>query len=413
MRRTVITGIGAITPLSDNFFDSWSSIKKGISGIKRTSKFDTTALPWTMTGEIKRFNPESYFTKKEILRLDLFVQYAVMSAIMAIEDAGLIKQKSEVRSQKSGHLSSCGVIIGSSRGGITTIEKEFSKVLTHKSKLSPYLMPSTTISMAASYIAQKLGIKGHCIGISNACASGTSAIGEAYRLIKHGYTDIVIAGGAEAPICKLCIKGYGFSGALSKIDNPSASRPFDIKRDGFVLSEGACVLVLEEYESALKRSAKIYGEIIGYSNTTDAFHITKPDIKGKIMAIKTALEDARISPGDINYINAHGTSTPVGDKVEAQAIKSVFNQDIPVSAIKSMTGHMLAASGAFEVACTAMSIKEGIIPPTINLLEKDTECSINVITEKTMTDIKFAITNSFGFGGINAVVVLKAISNKL
>ncbi len=427
MRRVVITGIGAVTPLADNFFDSWSLVKKGISGISRISKFDTTGLSWTMAGEVKGFNPELYLSKKEILKLDPFLHYAVAAAKMAAEDAGLTRQETEVRGQRSekkdsllvtcySSLVNAGVIIGSSRGGITTIEKEFPKLYSSylspiAYRLSPYLMPSTTISMAASCVAQKLGIKGHCLGISNACASGTNAIGEAYRLIKHGYADIVIAGGAEAPICRFCVEGYGISGALSKTDNPAASRPFDTKRDGFVLAEGACILVLEEYASAIKRSAKIYSEIIGYSSTTDAYHITRPDIEGEIRAINSALENAGVSPEDVDYINAHGTSTPIGDMVEAKAIKNIFRSNItaPVTSIKSMTGHMLAASGAFEAACTAMSIKERVIPPTINITEKDHECDINVITEKKEADIKIAITNSFGFGGINAVIVLKKV----
>jgi 3-oxoacyl-[acyl-carrier-protein] synthase II len=407
MRRVVITGIGAVTPLADNFFDSWSLVKKGISGISRISKFDTTGLSWTMAGEVKRFNPELYLSKKEILKLDPFLHYAIAAAKMAAEDAGILNFKSQISNFK---FENTGVIIGSSRGGISTIEKEISKLLTSNSKLSSYLMPSTTISMAASCVAQKLGIKGHCLGISNACASGTNAIGEAYRLIKHGYADIVIAGGAEAPICRFCVEGYGISGALSKTDNPFASRPFDTKRDGFVLAEGACILVLEEYASAIKRNAEIYGEIIGYSSTTDAYHITRPDIEGEIRAIHSSLEDAGVSHKDVDYINAHGTSTPIGDRVEAKAMKSLFGQKIPVSSIKSMTGHMLAASGAFETACTAVSIKEGIMPPTINVTEKDPECDINVITEKKEADIKIAITNSFGFGGVNAVIVLKSNS---
>lgn len=419
MKRVVITGIGAVTPLANNFFDSWSLVKKGISGISRTSKFDATGLPWRMAGEVKEFNPELYLSKKEILKLDPFLHYAVAAALMAAEDAGLTRQSSVHSPQSSvkkkydfqlptaDYLTSAGVIIGSSRGGITTIEKELSKLLTPNSKLSSYLMPSTTISMAASYVAQKLGVKGHCLGISNACASGTNAVGEAFRLVKHGYSDLMFAGGTEAPICRLCVEGYGVSGALSKINNPTASRPFDTKRDGFVLAEGACILVLEEYASAIKRKAPVYGEIIGYSSTTDAYHITRPDIEGETKAIHSSLEDAGVSPEDVDYINAHGTSTPIGDRVEAKAIKSIFKNNIPVTSIKSMTGHMLAASGAFEVACTAMSTKEEIIPPTINITPKDPECDINVITEKREADIKIAITNSFGFGGVNAVLVLK------
>lgn len=408
MKKVVITGIGAVTPLANTFADSWQLIRKGVSGIGAITKFDTSRLLWKSAGELKGFNPKLFLSKKEILRLDPFVQYAVAASVMAIEDAGLIGHGSWIICHGSKKINNAGVIIGSSRGGITTIEKEQKKFYTLRPyRLSPYLMPSTTISMAASYTAQKLGIKGHCMGISNACASGTNAVGEAYRLIKHGYADVIIAGGAEAPICRLCIEGYGISGALSKKNETSASRPFDKKRDGFVLAEGACILVIEEYESAIKRGANIYAELTGYGNTTDAYHITRPDMKGEQKAIVNALEDAGIPTGDVDYINAHGTSTLLGDRVEAQAIKSIFGENIPMSSIKSMTGHMLAASGAFETACTAMSLKEGIIPPTINLKDKDPECDINVIHEKTDMNIEIAITNSFGFGGVNAVLILK------
>jgi 3-oxoacyl-[acyl-carrier-protein] synthase II len=404
MKRVVITGMGAVTPLAAGFRDSWALAKKGASGIACITRFDAPALKWTAAGEVKNFDGSLFLAKKELLRLDPFVQYAVAAAAMAIHDSRL----------DAPNIMNAGVIIGSSRGGITTIEKELKK--SHSTslspvvcRLSPYLMPSTTISMAASYTAQKLGIKGHCLGVSNACASGTNAVGEAYRLIKHGYADIAIAGGSEAPICRLCIEGYGAAGALSKKDAASASRPFDKKRDGFVIAEGACILLLEEYGHAIKRNADIYGEIIGYGNTTDAYHMTRPDIKGEIAAVLAAINEAGISADDVGYINAHGTSTPLGDKIEAQAIRHIFGNKIPVSSIKSLTGHMLAASGAFEAACTAMSIKEGVIPPTVNLYDKDPECDINVITERTETNIKIAMTNSFGFGGVNAVLVLKAV----
>jgi 3-oxoacyl-[acyl-carrier-protein] synthase II len=432
LQRVVITGIGAITPLANDFLKSWELLKSGKSAINRITKFDPLDCRWKAAGEVKGFEPELYLSKKEILRLDPFVHYAVAAAAMAVEDAGLISSnKLQVTSNELNDLklnsnqnsslvtrhpslNYAGVIIGSSRGGITTIERELhnlygSRFTVHGSRISPYLMPSTTISMAASYAAQKLGIKGYCLGISNACASGTNAIGEAYRLIKNGYLNIMLAGGVEAPICRFCVEGYGISGALSALNNPSASRPFDKKRDGFVIAEGACIMVLESYESAVKRNANIYAEIIGYGNTTDAFHITKPDANGETAAILAALKEAEILPEKIDYINAHGTSTPLGDKTEAKAILKAFKKasDIPVSAIKSGTGHMLAASGAFEAACTAMSIKEGIVPPTINITDKDPECDINVITKKIKADIKTAITNSFGFGGVNAVIVLK------
>jgi len=413
LARVVITGIGAITPLANDFLKSWELIKSGKSAIDRITKFNLSDCRWKVAGEIKAFEPELYLSKKEVLRLDLFVHYAVAASVMAVQDAGLLKSKMLDSKSK---LDNAGIIIGSSRGGITTIEKELQKIYgsrltVHGSRLSPYLMPSTTISMAASYAAQKLGIKGHCLGISNACASGTNAIGEAYRLIKNGYSNIMLAGGAEAPICRFCVEGYGISGALSALNSPSASRPFDKKRDGFVLAEGACIMALENYESAVKRNANIYAEIAGCGNTTDAFHITKPDDSGETSAILAALKEAEILPENIDYINAHGTSTPLGDKTEAKAILKTFKKasEIPVSSVKSVTGHMLAASGAFEAACTAMCIKEGIIPPTINITEKDPECNINVITKKIETDVKIAITNSFGFGGVNAVIALRKI----
>jgi 3-oxoacyl-[acyl-carrier-protein] synthase II len=414
MNRVVITGIGAITPLSSNFRDTWSLIKEGVSGIRNITRFDTSDIPWKVAGEIRDFDPYRYLSKKEILRLDPFIQYAVAASLMAAKDSGLIRQETEDRgTTEVESLDSAAVVIGSSRGGITTLERECQKLYSSAPiahRLSPFLMPSTTISMASSYVAQKLGIKGHCLGISNACASGANAIGEAFRLIRYGYYDIAFAGGTEAPICRLCVEGYGASGALSKINNSSASRPFDKKRDGFVISEGACILVLEEYRSALKRGANIYAEIVGYSNITDAFHITRPDIEGEARAIELALKDAKISPENIDYINAHGTSTPVGDLVESMAIKKVFkDRDIPLSAIKSMTGHMLAASGAFEIACTAMTIRERIVPPTINVTERDEECQVNLIKEKKKLDVNFALSNSFGFGGVNAVQILKKV----
>lgn len=402
MKKVAITGIGAITPLSNDFHSSWSKILEGVSGIDIITKFDTAATLYKIAGEVKNFDPEIYLSKKEILRLDPFIQYAVASSIMAINDAKL--------SEKEDLLSKAGVIIGSSRGGITTIQKELSRLLSKSCHISPYIMPSSTISMASSYVAQKLKIRGYCLGISNACASGANAIGEAFRLIRNGYYRIILAGGSEAPICRLCLEGYGTSGALSKGNSPYSCRPFDKKRDGFVIAEGACIIVLEEFESAIKRGTKIYAEIIGYGNTTDAFHITRPHVEGEVMAIKEALREGGISPEDVDYINAHGTSTSIGDLVESIAIRNIFkNKNIPVSAIKSMTGHMLSASSAFEIACTAMSIKDGVIPPTINTNEIDKDCDINLIREPMKQVINKAISNSFGFGGINAVIALKRV----
>ncbi|MBM4135588.1 MAG: beta-ketoacyl-[acyl-carrier-protein] synthase II, partial [Nitrospira sp.] len=424
MKRVVVTGIGAVSPLGNSFYTSWEASKSGVSGIGPITKFDTSEIRWKVAGELKGFDATKYLSQKEIHRLDPFVHYAVAAAIMAAEDAGLIEQKSEVRSQKSNPplppfakggcggitnpelrtpipnlLTHAGIIIGSSRGGISTIEKELQKICLPRftpnaSRLSAYLMPATTTSMASSYVAQKLGINGYCLGISNACASGTNAIGEAFRLIKSGYQGPVFCGGTEAPLCRICAEGYGVTGVLSKVNDSSASKPFDRMRDGFVLSEGACILILEEYKYALERGAKMYGEIVGYGNTTDAFHQTIPDPNGEAHAIKMALKDASLKPDDIDYINAHGTSTPRGDKAETKAIKLSFGKmayQIPVSSVKSMTGHMLAASGALEAAFTLMSMNEGIIPPTINLKEFDPECDLDFVTRTRKAEIEVAI----------------------
>lgn len=447
----MVTGIGAVTPLGNTFDESWNSILGGIGGIRLITRFDASCLPWKVAGEMAGFKGEAYLSLKELNRLDPFVHHAVAASTMAAQDAGLIdRDESRVTSNKSereksllttrhSSLKSAGVIIGSSRGGISTIEAALlegrragnpglspqrvargdrtpdSEPGIASLRVSPYLMPSTTVSMAASCVAQKLGIKGECLGISNACASGTNAIGEAFRAIRGGYSSLLLAGGSEAPVCRLCVEGYGIAGALSKnavlpgdvFDTP---RPFDRRRDGFVLSEGASVLVLEEYEHAMKRDAKIYGEIVAYGNTSDSFHMTKPDPEGEARAMSMAMKEAGVEPDDLDYINTHGTSTPIGDIAEVRAIKMTFRErasKIPASALKSMTGHMLAASGAFEIACTLMSMKEGIIPPTINLDEKDPECDINIVTEKREADIRVAISNSFGFGGVNAVIVLR------
>lgn len=396
MERVVVTGIGAVSPLGSSFHKSWESAKSGLSGIGEITRFDSSDIRWKVAGEIKGFDAEAFLSRKEIKRLDPFVHYAVAAAAMAVEDAGIDKE-----------LDYGGVIIGSSRGGISTLERS---IVGNESRISAYLMTATTISMAASYVAQKMGIRGYCLGISNACASGANAIGEAYRLIKSGYKGPVLSGGAEAPVCKICVEGYGISGALSKVNDSTASRPFDIRRDGFVLSEGACVLVVENYEIAMKRGAKIYGEIIGYGNTTDAFHQTRPSPHGEAEAMRIALQDACLKPEDIDFINAHATSTPIGDKTEAEAIMMVFGErakEIPVCSVKSMTGHMLAASGALEVAFTLMSMKERIITPIINLVEPDPECGLNLVRKIKDAEIDFAISNSFGFGGVNAVLVLK------
>jgi len=409
MNRVVVTGIGAVSPVGNSLYESWSKAKAGQSGITPITQFDVADIPWKVAGALKDFNAGKYLYPKEILRLDPFVHYAVAAAIMAAEDAGLMG---------AAFLQLAGVIIGSSRGGIQSMEKAFKKKClsrssAHPSSMSAYLMPSTTISMASSYVAQKLGITGYCLGISNACASGLSAIGEAYRLIKSGYRHPVLCGGTEAPVCRTCIEGYGVSGALSRRGDPSASRPFDRTRDGFVLSEGSCILVLETYESAMKRGAGIYGEIIGYGNTTDSYHQTVPSAEGEARAIRSALDEAGLKPHEIHFISAHGTSTCLGDKTETEAIKRSFGKyayGIPITSLKSVTGHMLAASGALEAAVTLLCLKEGVITPTVHLRERDPECDLDYVTECRCASLKYALSQSFGFGGLNAVLVFRKLN---
>ncbi len=414
MKRVVITGIGMVTPLGNTFEDSWDSLMAGRNGI---SLLAGRNIPQTikLAGILKEFRVGKYLKEKEVKRIDPFVQYAVSAASMALQDAFTLDHPGRYYDRNK-----TAVLAGSSRGGIMTISQSLNKLhrmrftaskqLKSSRLLSPYLMPSTTTSMAASFISQLFGFKGYCLGISNACSSGTNALGEAYRLLKHGYSDVAIAGGTEAPICELCIEGYNATGALTRSGSINASKPFDVKRDGFVLSEGACILVLEEYDRAIKRRAKIYAEIVGYGNTTDGFDQVRPDPQGEAAAMRLAMKDAGLEVGDIELINAHGSSTPLGDRKEAEAVRIVFGKragEIPVTANKSMTGHMLAASGAFEVAATAMTIREGFIPPTINVRMIDPHCGINMVTEALRNEVRNAISNSFGFGGVNAVIALK------
>ena len=411
MRRVVITGIGTVTPLGNNIQSTWDSLINKKSGISPISRFDPVGLPSQIAGELKQFTPEDFVLQKDILRLDPFVQYAAAAALMACEDAGLISLNSSLITHHSS-LEKAGVAIGSSRGGISSMEKALEKHIADKRPFSAYLMSSSTINMASSYISMRLGIKGPSLGISTACASGTNAIGEAFNMVRSGRVDLVIAGGTDAPLCRLALGGYGSSGSLSnRYEEPDkASRPFDSERDGFVISEGSGVLVLEELKSALKRDAEIYAEITGYGVSSDAFHQTRPDSEGEAMAISNALIDADISINDIDYINAHATSTPLGDAAESRAIRKVFGDlanEIYVSSCKSMLGHMLGAAGAVEAAITSLSIYKGTITPTINQDTPDPECNLNIASQPVNTDINTAISNSFGFGGVNAVLVLR------
>jgi len=420
MRRVVITGIGAITPLGNDIETTWKGLTQKRSGIALITKFDPSGLASRIAGELKYFSSENYISKKEIQRLDPFIHYAIAAATMAAEDAGLIS----VEARKCGsaevgairesplRLTNAGIVIGSSRGGITSMGNALQKHLLTGKPFSAYLMSSSTINMASSQISMKFGIKGPALGLSTACASGTNAIGEAARMIRYGEIDLAFAGGSEAPICRLAVGGYAASGALSGRNHApqEASRPFDKDRDGFVISEGAGIVVLEGLDHAIRRRARIYAELAGYSTSSDAFHQTKPDSEGEAFAIKKALKDAGISVDEVDYINAHATSTLLGDHAESDAIRKVFGKkadDIYISSSKSMLGHMLGAAGAVEAAITAMSIDRGMITPTTNIENPDPACELNHVTATMKKEINAAITNSFGFGGVNAVLTLK------
>ncbi|RJQ48696.1 MAG: beta-ketoacyl-[acyl-carrier-protein] synthase II [Nitrospiraceae bacterium] len=408
MKRVVITGIGAVTPLGNDIETTWENLTKNVPGISHITKFDPSGLKSRIAGELRNFNPGKYIQKKDILRLDPFIHYAASAAIMAAENSGI--GSAEVQKCKS------AVVVGSSRGGITSLEKAMENNLVQNKPYSAYLMSATTINMASSYISISFGIKGPSLGISTACASGTHAIGEAVKMIRNGEIDIALAGGAEAPVCRLAVGGYAASGALSRRNHEpqKASRPFDMGRDGFVISEGAGILVLEELNHALKRGARIYAELAGYGTSSDAFHQTKPDSDGESRAIRQALHDAGINSEKVDYINAHATSTPLGDITEAKAIREVFGtrtQNIHVSSCKSMLGHMLGAAGAVETAISALSIHRSTIIPTINLEYPDPACDLNHVTSLMKKEINIAVTNSFGFGGSNAVLVLRKFTS--
>jgi 3-oxoacyl-[acyl-carrier-protein] synthase II len=395
-KRAVITGIGAVTPLGCSFKESLKGVFEGKSGLGICSKPLLNELPWRTVGEVKGFSPEGLLGKKEIVRLGLFVQYSLVAVQEALEDAGLSPPPDTL------------VIVGTSRGGIYEIER----ALLQQRRLSPYLMPATTHNMAASAISERWRISGPSHTLSSACASGAVAVGEAYRAIKSSQTKVAICGGTEAPITRVCLEGYGRMGAISKAADPKASRPFDKRRDGFLLSEGACMMVIEELEHALRRGAKVYAEIVGYATLTMVKRQIEPVVEAEEEVIRQALEDASLTRSDIDHINCHGTSTRLGDSVEASALERVFGRrlsQIPLTAIKSMTGHMLAGSSAFEVGVTAVSLRDGIIPPTINTEEP--EFMLNISNIKRTEDIQSALTTSFGFGGVNAAVVLSRISS--
>ncbi|WP_342537854.1 beta-ketoacyl-ACP synthase II [Sporosarcina sp. FSL K6-1540] len=405
-RRVVVTGYGVVSPLGNDVDTFWNHIKEGKSGIGKIEDDEFKEINTQIAGRIKDFPAEEYFDKKELGKYDLFAQYAYAAAKQALDQSVL--NSDTVNKER------IGVYVGSGIGGIDTVLENHKHLLERGvRKVSPFMAPMMISNMAAGIIAIKYGFKGPSFSPVSACATGNHAIGEAYLNILHGYSDAIVAGGAEASINPLSFAGFSRMRAMSTLnDSPEkASRPFDRERDGFVMSEGAGILVLEEYEHAKKRGATILGEIVGYGSTTDAYHITSPDFDGAARAMKLALGMARLNPTDIDYINAHGTSTPEGDKSETKAIKATFGShayQLKVSSTKSMTGHLFGAAGGVEAIITLKSILEDIAPPTINYENPDEECDLNYVpNEAVKMEINYAISNGFGFGGHNAVLAFK------
>lgn len=408
MRRVVITGLGAITPIGNNVEEFWNGIKEGKCGIDKITAFDTTDFKVKLAAEVKGYNPEEYFDRKEAKRLDKFSQYAMIAAREAWEDSGIDKEKE--------NMERVGVILGSGIGGIETIENENRKMVEKgPDRISPMYIPMSISNMAAGNVAIEIGAKGESIAMVTACATGTHCIGESFRMIKHGYQDIVLAGGTESSITPLSIAGFSNIKALSKSeDKLRASIPFDKERNGFVMGEGAGILILEELEHAKARGAKIYAEIVGYGATSDSYHITSPAPGGEggARSMKIAMEEGNVKPEEITYINAHGTSTHLNDSCETAAIKTALGEEnarkVMVSSTKGHTGHLLGAAGGVEAIVCSKAIEEGFVPATINYKVPDEECDLDVVpNEGRKAEIKYAISNSLGFGGHNSSILLK------
>lgn len=408
-RRVVVTGLGIVSPVGNDLTSSWNSIVNGVSGIDLITHFDTTNFATKFAGEVKNFSTDGFFDAKEARRTDRFIQMGVVAGVQAVRDAGL-EDLANLDKER------VGLIIGSGIGGLPTIENH-TLILKDKGprKIGPFFIPGALGNMIAGQLSILYGYKGVSYGIVSACASSNHCIGDAARYIEYGDCDVMLAGGAESSICGTGVAGFNSLKALStRNDDPkAASRPWDKGRDGFVMGEGSAVLVLEEYEHAVKRGAKIYAEVVGFGATSDAYHITSPTVDGPARSMKMALKNAAINPDQVGYINAHGTSTPVGDINETNAVKQVFGDhaySLSVSSTKSMTGHLLGAASAIEAVFSIMAIKDSIIPPTINLVDQDPECDLdytaNVAKPKAL---EFAMSNSFGFGGTNSTVIFKKV----
>jgi len=409
-RRVVITGMGAITPVGNDVETFWANLKNGVSGIRRIEAFDTSAYDCQIAGEVRDFDPKAFFKNpKDVRRTDRFAQLSLAAANMALKDSGIDLERTQ--------RDRCGVIVSSGIGGLSTLEDQHTVLLTKgPARNSPFTIPMLISNMASGLISMEYGLEGPNLCIVTACATSNNAIGESWRIIKFGDADLFLAGGSEASVVHIGLAGFGAMRALStRNDEPErASRPFDRDRDGFVMSEGAGVVIVEELEHAKARGAKIYCELSGYGLSADAYHMTAPppDGGGAARAMQLALKHAGISPEEVDYINAHATSTGLGDISETHAIKTVFGdyaKKVPISSTKSMTGHLLGGAGAVEMAACALAIRDSVIPPTINLDNPDPECDLDY-TPMTAREkkVRVAVTNSFGFGGHNATLVATA-----
>ena len=406
-RRVVITGIGAITPIGKNVLETWNGIEEKKCGIDNITLFDNTNFKTKLAAEVKEYNSNDYFDVKQAKRLDRTSQFAIIAAREAVKDSNITKENTD--------FDKTGVFIGSGIGGLRTIQEQCEiNVKKGNRRVSPMFIPMSIANMPAGNVSIEFGFKVESTCNVTACASSTQSIGEAFRTIKYGYEDVIIAGGAESSICSVGVAGFENMKALCfSNDKTRASIPFDKERSGFVMGEGAGMLVLEELEHAQKRNAKIYAEIIGYGATSDAYHITSPcpNGEGGAKAMKRAIEDAKIKPEDIDYINAHGTSTHLNDSTETMAIKTALGEaskKVMISSSKSNIGHLLGAAGAVEAIICTKAIEKGIVPPTINYIEKDEECDLDIVpNEPRKKDIKITMSNSLGFGGHNACIILK------
>ncbi|MEE9171581.1 MAG: beta-ketoacyl-ACP synthase II [candidate division NC10 bacterium] len=408
MRRVVVTGLGVVSPLGIGADFFWKALVNGTSGVGRITRFDPTGYGCQIAAEVKGFDPLQWIDKKEVKKMDTFVQYALAAGLMAVEDAHL--KVSDGRQER------VGVLVGTGMGGIIMLVEQY-QVLLEKGpdRVSPFFIPGIIPNMASGRLSMLLGAKGPNSCVSTACATGNHAIGDSFRIIQRGEADVMLAGGTEAVISNLCIAGFNNCKALStRNDEPErASRPFDKERDGFVMGEGAGVLILEALDHALDRGAPIYAEVIGYGMSGDAYHVTAPapEGEGAVQSMEGAIRDAGIPPETVDYINAHGTSTPYNDVNETLAIKRVFGDHahrMPVSSIKSMIGHTLGAAGAIEAAATVLTLKHGIVPPTINYEFPDPDCDLDYVPNKAReVTVQLALNNSFGFGGTNATTVFR------